>query len=138
MLEVINNMGDNDYICNYDKNFLSLAKGRISQLGTQFGQRKKIVNAYKQNNNIFKESMNSIFPRGFKIEKVANDLTELRNKIVHSNFHTVFDREEINLIRFLEILTYIMLLKRIGIEDKGIEVLIGVVFGCNTKYMHFN
>lgn len=136
LLEVINNMGDNDYICNDDKNFLSLAKGRIAQLGTQFGQKKKIVNAYKQNNNIFKESMNSIFPRGFKIEKVANDLTELRNKIVHSNFHTVFDREEINLIRFLEILTYIMLLKRIGIEDKGIEVLIGVVFGCNTKYMH--
>jgi len=135
LLEVINNLGDNNHICDDDRNFLRLAKSRIAQLGTQFGQRKKIVNAYKQNINILEESMNFIFPRGFKIEKVASILAELRNKIVHSNFHTIFDREEINIIRFLEILTYVMLFKRIGVEDKGIDILIGVVFGCNTKHM---
>ena len=79
--------------------------------------------------------MEFIFPSGFKIEEVGSFLVELRNKIVHSNFHTIFDREETNIIRFLEILTYVMLFKRIGIEDKGIEILIGVVFGCNTKHM---
>lgn len=135
LLEVINNFGNNDQISADDRIFLSLVKGRIAQLGTQFGQRKKIENAYKQNINILEESMEFIFPSGFKIEEVASFLVELRNKIVHSNFHTIFDREETNIIRFLEILTYVMLFKRIGIEDKGIEILIGVVFGCNTKHM---
>lgn len=135
LLEAINNLGDNDQICDDDRNFLSLAKSRIAQLGTQFGQRKKIVNAYKQNINILEESMNFIFSKGFKIGKVANPLADLRNKIVHSNYHAIFNREEINIIRFLEILTYVMLFKRIGIEDKGIDILIGVVFGCNTKHM---
>jgi len=135
LLKVIKKLGDNDQISEDDRNFLYQAKSRISQLGTQFGQRKKIVNAYKQNIHILEESMNFIFPKGFKIGKVASDLAELRNKIVHSNFYTVFDREERDIIRFLEILTYVMLFKRIGIEDKGIDILIGVVFGCNTRHM---
>lgn len=135
LLDVINKLGDNDQICDDDRKFLELATSRIAQLGTQFGQRKKIVNAYEQNINILEDSIEFIFPTGFKVEKVASSLAELRNKIVHSNFHTIFDREEINIIRFLEILTYVMLFKRIGIEDRGIDILIGVVFGCNTKHM---
>lgn len=135
LLKAIEKLGDNNQISEVDRSFLYQAKSRVSQVGTQFGQRKKIVNAYKQNIHILEESMFFILPKGFKMRKAASDLADLRNKIVHSNFYTVFDREERSIIRFLEILTYVMLFKRIGIEDKGIEILIGVIFDCNTKYM---
>lgn len=137
LLELMNKVSDNGQIYNdEDRNFLILAKSRIAQLGTQFGQRKKIVNAYNQNVNILEDSKELILPKGLKVKNAAGLLAELRNKIVHSNFHTIFDREETIIIQFLEILTYVMLLKRVGVEDKGIEILIGVVFRCNTKYMH--
>src|SRR5699024_4672833 len=68
LLEVINNLGNNDQIRADDRNFLSLAKSRITQLGTQLGQRKKVVNAYKQNINILEESMRFIFKSELKIE----------------------------------------------------------------------
>ena len=63
LLGEIKKLGNKDQVCDDDRDFLELATSRISQLGTQYGQRKKIVNAYKQNINILEESMDFIFPR---------------------------------------------------------------------------
>lgn len=135
LLKLVGQLGDNKQTYNNeDRNFLNLAKDRISQLGTQFGQRKKIVNAYNQNINILEGSIEFILPKTLTVGKASERLAELRNKIVHGNFHTIFDREEIAIIRFLEILTYVMLFKRAGVKDEGIEILIGVVYHCNIKY----
>lgn len=46
-------------------------------------------------------------------------------------FDTYFSDVDAQKIRFLEILTYSQLLKRIRLEDPDIERVIGALFGCN-------
>lgn len=128
-----NNNEVNEFICN--------AKGRISQLGTQMGQTGKIVNAYEQVRTALDSSLKNIFffksitvcksLEDKQVKKIANYLADTRGKITHGCFDLVFSDEEAQKIRFLEILTYALLLRRLNMTDEEIEKIIGAVFMCN-------
>lgn len=121
--------------------FLGNATNRISQLGTQYGQSKKIINAYNILHKAIDSSIKRILwrlPAKFEghlqdadIKSISNFLASKRGKIAHGGPYGMFSDSEAQKIRFLEILTYCMLLKRIGLSDNDIERVIGVVFGCN-------
>lgn len=121
--------------------FLRNATNRVSQLGTQYGQSKKIINAYQILHKAIDSSIKQILWRlPLKaddhlyiedIKSMATFLASKRGKIAHGGPSEVFSDIDAQKIRFLEILTYCMLLKRIGLCDNDIERVIGVVFGCN-------
>lgn len=124
-----------------EKTFVDLAKERIKQLGTQYGQKMKIVNAYKVMMKSLENSIEHIFylhefSRGGlladeDINEIARMLSEQRGKIAHGSGSYVFSDMDAQRIRFLEILTHAMMLKRLGLDDSDIERVIGVVFMCN-------
>lgn len=124
-----------------ETDFLNNAKDRISQLGTQFGQKRKIVNVYKILHNALDSSIEHIFYQPeyrlkgplqeSALNKIAGFLTDQRGVVAHGSFSGTFSDVDAQKICFLEILTYSQLLKRIGLEDADIERVIGTLFGCN-------
>lgn len=101
--------GDKDMLrrCRYSErletqeiNFLNNAKDRILQLGTQFGQPKKIINAYEVLHNALDGSIENIFYspefrlkgplREKNLKEIANFLTEKRGAIAHGRFSSMF------------------------------------------------
>ena len=70
------------------------------------------------------------------LKEIANFLTEKRGAIAHGRFSSMFSDTDAQKIRFLEILTYAQMLKRVGLDDSDIERIIGAVFNCN--YILFN
>ena len=130
-----------------EHNFLEQSKERISQIGTQFGQSKKISNAYQQLCNALGSSTAHLLYRTYPqqqgvldekgIKQIAVRVTGLRATIVHGDFDGDLSPEDIQLFHFLEVLTYCMLLRRIGLRDNEIEMFIGAVFMCNdTVYSY--
>lgn len=121
--------------------FLNNVKNRISQLGTQVGQKRKIVKAYQILHKALESSIENIFYQPeFKLKdqlqesdlnKIAGFLTDQRGAITHGSFSGIFSDVDAQKIRFLEILTYSQLLKRVGLEDAEIERIIGALFQCN-------
>ena len=121
--------------------FLENARNRILQLGTQFGQTMKIVNAYQVLHEALDKSIENIFylpafrlkgPLQMKeIKKIAGFLAGQRGKVAHGGFSGAFSDVDAQKIHFLEIITYAQLLKRVGLEDADIERIVGAVFGCN-------
>lgn len=121
-----------------EKNFIAQAKERTSQLGTQFGQTKRIENAYSVLENALKGSIEHILwrlkqrePIKKLIHSVAMNLSKLRGKIVHGELNAELSEIEQQYIQFLDILTYAQMLRRAGVPDDGIELIIDAVFYCN-------
>lgn len=124
-----------------ETDFIEHAKERILQLGTQFGQTQKIINAYQVLRGGLDGSIENIFylPE-FKLKgplqindlkKIAVFLTGNRGAVAHGGFSGVFSDKDAQKIHFLEILTYAQTLKRMGLEDIDVERVIGAIFGCN-------
>lgn len=121
--------------------FLENARRRILQLGTQFGQTMKIVNAYQVLHEALDKSIENIFylpafrlkgPLQMKeLKKIAGFLAGQRGKVAHGGFSGSFSDVDAQKIHFLEIITYAQLLKRVGLEEVDIERIVGAVFGCN-------
>lgn len=121
--------------------FVNLAKDRIMQLGTQYGQKQRIVNAYHVMAKSLDSSIENIFilPELRRsghlcendINEIARVLSEQRGKIAHGSGVGSFSDLDARRIVFLEILTYAMMLKRVGLAKLDIERVIGVVFTCN-------
>ncbi|WP_027630693.1 hypothetical protein [Ruminiclostridium cellobioparum] len=65
----------------------------------------------------------------------ASLLTNLRGKIAHGESSAVQSDEDVECIRFLDVLAYAQTLKRAKITDVDIELIIGAVYKCNFKYM---
>lgn len=124
-----------------ERDFLNNAKDRIMQLGTQFGQNNKIVNAYHVLHNALDGSVENIFYLSEfrqegplideKLKAVASFLSKQRGAVAHGGFIREFSDLDAQKIRFLEILTYAQMLKRIGLKDADIERVIGAIFKCN-------
>ena len=129
-----------------EKAFVYQAKDRIKQLGTQYGQKQKIVNAYQVMKKSLDNSIEYIFilpefrRRGHladeDINTIAKTLSEQRGKIAHGSDFYGFSDMDARRIKFLEILTYAMMLKRLGLDDPDIERIIGVVFSCNYIFQN--
>lgn len=54
---------------------------------------------------------------------------------MHDGEKSTFSDDEAPYVHFLEILVYSMILKRAGIPDERIELIIGVIFHCNYVAM---
>ena len=128
-----------------NKEFYNEIEKRIEQFGTQVGQTRKVLNAYSTLAEALQKSMQNIFfmssfsindiPRSDDIKKIAKTILSFRGKVIHDGEKSTFSDEETPYVRFLEILVYSMILKRVGIPDKGIELIIGVIFHCNYVAM---
>lgn len=124
-----------------ENQFLHEAKERITQIGTQYGQKRKIINAYNVLHKALDNSIQHIFYRPefrmkghlkeAEIQSIAGKLSGLRGKIAHGNFCGAFSDVDAQKIHFLEILVYAQTLKRAKIEDEHIERILRAVFGCN-------
>ena len=68
------------------------------------------------------------------LNEVVEFLTGQRGAIAHGRFSSIFSDVDAQKIHFLEILTYAQMLKRIGLDDKDIERVVGVLFGCNYVF----
>lgn len=128
-----------------EKVFLRQVENRINSLGIQTGQTRKIKNVYHIMEPAIKRSAEHLFIRanlgtadGFsekEINQIAGKIVALRSQAAHEHSILSFSDEQTEYIRFLEILIYAQMLKRAGIDDAGIELLIGVVFHCNFVFM---
>ncbi len=124
-----------------ETDFLKNARENLIKQGTEFGQRRKLKIAYGILKEALESSIENIFYlptfkcKGHLTKKQLGDVVELlvaqRGAIAHGRFVGMFSDLDAQKIHFLEILTYAQMLKRIGLEDKDIERIIGVVFGCN-------
>ncbi len=128
----------------HESDFLKNVEDRISQTGTQLGQKRRIVNAYNVLSSAFTHSIKNIFYK-YKLEndnmlsekeirQFAEKLTNWRGAIAHGGFCGEFTEADVQIIKFLEILTYCQILKRAEIEDEDIEKIIGAVWFCNTLF----
>ena len=125
--------------------FIDNARKRITQLGTQFGQSKKIVNAYQVLHNALDGSIKYIFflpkqklegPLQLKdLNRIAGYLAGKRGAVAHGGFSGVFSDVDARKIHFLEILTYAQMLRRMGLDDADIERIVGAIFGCNYVWV---
>lgn len=141
--KLLNLIDENDSLAMNDaeKVFVNQAIERIKQLGTQYGQKQKIINAYQVMKKSLDNSIEHIFylpefrRKGHLADKDINEiakiLSEQRGKIAHGSGPVDFSDMDARRIKFLEILTHAMMLKRLGLDDPDIERIIGVVFSCN-------
>ena len=130
-----------------EKEFLSKAGNAILNLGNQAGQTKKVKNVLHVLNNALQSSAEHLFIRGKigtksgfsseEINRISKELVGLRALVSHEYSLSAFDDLQAEYIHFLEILVHAQMLKRAGIDDAGIELIIGIVFHCNFKYMEF-
>jgi len=125
-----------------EKQFLNDAVNRIQQLGTQFGQTRRIINAYSHLEPAMTHSLHNLLWRihpnettplsASEIKSIANTLTDLRGKVSHGSHIDVLSEEETQMVRFLEAMTYIQMLTRAGLSPKEAEMVCGAVMFCNS------
>lgn len=125
-----------------EKHYIGKVISRIGTTDTSVGLKRKIVNAYHTLFPAIQSSVPNIFylysnekKDSFSIEKIADNLSELRGTIAHGEFNRKFTAEEIHMVYFLEVLVYSQLLKRARLQDAEIELILGIVFNCNEKYL---
>ena len=115
--------------------FKEQAKNNIGKIGTQLGLKAKIQNAYSINAGALSSSLPFLLGRLKTIEHVASIFPRLRGKVLHQEMGYEFNDDEIECIRFIEILQYVMVLRRAEYTDKEIEVILGALYYCNEAYM---
>lgn len=121
-----------------EKKYVEEACSSVYQIRTQFGQKQKIVNAYNSLESALENQVINIFLREracFNTERwkaeinlITKKITELRNKYIHGDTTVTVNDNESEYIRFLEILTYSMLLKRMGFLDEEISNIVKTLF----------
>lgn len=124
-----------------ETDFIKNARDRVMQLGTQYGQQRKITNAYAVLHKALDGSIENIFYlpefrlkgplKAKELRKIADFLAGQRGAVAHGGFSGAFSDVDAQKIHFLEILTYAQLLKRAGLDDCEIERVVGAIFGCN-------
>ena len=128
-----------------ENTFLLRAENSIQSMGNQVGQTQKIKNVIRTLNLALKSSAEHLFVRGRigskegfserEINTIAKKTAGLRGKVSHDYSLLEFDDLQTEYVHFLEILVHAQMLKRAGIDDVGIEIIIGNVFHCNNLYM---
>ena len=133
-----------DAITDEEKSFLETAKSKILNIGNELGQTKKLQKVFDVLLPALQSSIGNIlfyFDDG-TIEKIisgdismiAADLCAMRGKAAHGHYFNKLTKKQAQEIRFLEILAYSQLLKRAQLNNKEIEMIIGIIFRCNYKY----
>lgn len=125
-----------------EKQFLNDAINRIQQLGTQFGQTRRIINAYSHLKPALTHSLHNFLWRihpnattplsASEIKAIATTLTDLRGKVAHGGHIDVLSEEETQMVRFLEAITYTQMLTRAGLSYVEAEMVCGAVMFSNS------
>lgn len=125
-----------------EKKFLSDAKSRLIDLGTRYGLKSKVINAFHVLENCINSSIEKIFslPNFTKcsplspedIAKFAKFVVSKRSSLAHGNPTKPFTASDMQYIHLLEIMVYCQILRRAELPDAAIERIIGAVFWCNT------
>lgn len=134
ILQYLNEIKKDDMKDQKEIKFINKACDRINQLDTEIGFKNKIISAHDKLSNIIESSEKFMFNK-FDLNKSVNSLVDNRGKLAHLNSFDKFTDDEIRDIRFLEVLTYIMFLRRAQIDDNGIEKIVGAVLICNPSMM---
>lgn len=131
-----------DELSETERKFIDQAKNSVKNTGNKVGQTKKIKNVLQVLNPALMSSAKHLFIRekmgtenGFSsdnVNKIAKKVVALRGRVSHEYTLLEFDDIQTEYVRFLEIIVYCMMLKRAGIDDDGIELIIGIVFNCNS------
>lgn len=125
-----------------EKKYIEKAISRIGTTGTSVGIKNKIVNSYNVLLPAIESSVPNIFylkndesKKNFSINKIADNLSDLRGVIAHGDFNGKFTEAQSQQIYFLEIMVYAQMLKRAELHDTEIELILGIVFNCNFQYI---
>lgn len=128
-----------------EKHFIEEAEQRIQQLGNQVGQTRKMANVITALSPALMSSAKRLFIRekignakGFsqkEINRIAQKTVGLRSQVSHEYTLVSFDDFQAEYVHFLEIIVHAQMLKRAGIDDGGIELLLDLVFSCNGSHM---
>ena len=70
-----------------------------------------------------------------EIKQIVVKIVGMRALVSHAYTLEKFDDIQAEYIHFLEILVHAQMLKRAGIDDDGIVLIIGILFHCNFAYM---
>lgn len=117
------------------REFKKQAKNSISKIGSEAGLKTKIQIAYTQNIKALSSSLPLLLERMGTVEAVAKKFPRLRGKVMHHEAGYVFNNEDVECIQFIEILQYVMFLKRAGYSDEESEIILGALYYCNDSYM---
>lgn len=116
--------------------YIRKIQSNVSQVYTQFSLKQKITNAYKCLEDVMFHNISAIFFRTIKhsdkskydINTISSKISDLRNKYSHGDTIATLADDESEYIRFLEILIYAMLLKRMKFLDEEINNIIKSIF----------
>ena len=132
----------NEDISDSERKFLVQVQNSVKNIGNQAGQNRKIKNVLQTLNSALLKSAQHMFIReklgtaaGFSaddVKRIAKEVVALRSQVSHEYSLLAFDDIQTEYVRFLEIIVYCMMLKRAGIDDDGIELIIGIIFNCNS------
>lgn len=132
-------------LSNAEREFLNQVEQRIKDTGNRAGLRRRMTNVFNELSPVLNKCAKHLFVRqkignknGFSAEEIAEitkHIVGLRSKVTHEYTTSEFDDSQAEYIHFLEILVHAQMLKRAGIDDDGIEMILGIVFHCNFKYM---
>lgn len=122
-----------------EKTFIEAAKQRILQLGTQLGQKEKIIKTYKLLSTSIDSHISYILYKNKQyryvdklteeqINSIAKQLTSLRGAIVHGGKKKDISQEDRQLITFFEVIIYAQMLYRAKISNTDIKMIIGTSF----------
>lgn len=130
-----------------ESDFIKTAISNIKRQGTEYGQKTKLIHAFQVMRPVVDISSKRLLLRanigdsnGFSdrdFEKIANYLNKLRGKTTHENSVNTFTEEDAEYIHFFEIIVYAMLLRRIGVDVKRSQYILGSLFLCNDTLMEF-
>lgn len=129
----------------FEKDFLNQVEQRIEDTGNRAGQRRKVKNVFRELSPVLDKCAEHLFARqkignkdGFsakEISQIAENIVGLRAQVTHVDTLSDFDDYQAEYIHFLEILVHAQMLKRAGIDDAGIRILLGALFHCNFEFL---
>lgn len=120
-----------------ENEFMNEAIKKINEIGSSVGLKQKILNVFEINKKAFESSYLDRFPINDDfIKDAAAEYPRLRGKALHDNMSYSFDDKELLYIRLVDMLQFIMVLRRSGFTQKEISILIGILFGCNSKFIN--
>ena len=130
-------------LTNEEKDYIEGVKSKIGSYGNELSLNKRVFNAYCVAKESLKDSIDRIlylhkYKSNNKLDdKIIKDISkhltsDIRNGIYHGDYHCEFDEFDKQDIHFLEILVYVMMLKRASFTDNEISKIIGTVFHVNN------
>lgn len=123
-----------------ERDYIRLSIEKVKGIGSQVGQKQKIKNMYSLLEPAIKSSVAYFFGSRaddelhMDVGTIAKEIVGLRSQVSHEYTISTFTDQQARFIRLLEIIVYAQILRRAGIDNDGIEMIIGLTFGTNSAF----